>query len=611
MLFSCGSAINIWDIAQPIVPRTFSVSNGPVKSIDFNSKTGKAYFCTHSTKLFELDIEKEIITETNVDMEELCLVKLSPNGDTILLSDKRELVALYKIDNFPTIERIASHRAHKNKITAIAIPKNPDFFFAADEQGKISTYNIVTKKAALLPGWTSKYGSVKAMIYDPIYDNLIIATDIAIYIKSPYERSEAMKFPLQFPSPTGICISPKLPTVFGIGFENGHFSFVKKTDGAVIHTISQKGKIQSIDIDDHGEYVAISAEGDNNYLIQTKELKPTFVVPYTEHVILRLIPYMFTPSSGASSGRHRRSVRSTKVEESKTIKTVTTTITKETKAQQKEDAPTHDDEYGLLESSRRIIGSAKKPSSVRSSAYNPTTTPSSSTRQRRVEQEKAVDDLPKKELNNVEELEKNILLHPKTGSVQQIPEDSDDDDNEVITLPKRNVIRSSHEKQAKETEQPKASVMPKQQPTNKMLEIPKPNIPPKKEESPVNKQEPVKSPEPKKQTPNIRDTPPRMLNTTPTASTETFSVKKKTTQKPLQKVIISDSDSDDSSVMSDVPEGPLDNKGLLKHLTTFVNDKFDNMSQQMNTIYLDILCRMRNLEERVASIEKSIGGQKK
>lgn len=592
MLFSCGSAINIWDTASPAIPRTFTVEGGPVKSIDFNLKTNKAYFCTNSTKLFELDFEKGVVSEAETNMAEIQHVKMSSSGETILLSDKEKRVALYNIEKFPEIKRISTHKAHNSPITAIALSNRPGFFFAGDEKGKISIYDPDKGKPTLLPGWTSKNGSVKAMVYDSVFDNLIIATNLNIYIKYPYGKHQTedrklpdtLVFPLLHQNPTCICISPKLATVFGIGYENGVFQFVKKTDGTEVHSITEKGKIESIDIDENGEYVAIAASGDNNYLIQTTELKPTFTFPNVEPVILRLVPKLFTTTLGA---RMRKNQRLSKVEENHIITTTTTTtvIEKETEFSTQQ----------ANESARKFVpSSAKKTASsisVRTStrkSSNPSNEPIPNetpkqpflSRQRKIitkepEQASIPSVTPKKEEPIQEEV---LLLHP--GSSTNLIKDEDD-----IPIPKPNIKTKDH---------PDLTI-------NTKLED--------------SKESPSKAT--KKSTPKIEDTPPRVKASPFSSATSSLThlstaKSKETKQKPLQKVIISD-DSDDSSysTISDIPEGPIDNKELLKHLKSFVNDKFDNLGQQINTVYLDILCRMRGLEERIASIEKTIGTSKK
>ncbi|EAY20948.1 hypothetical protein TVAG_172050 [Trichomonas vaginalis G3] len=62
---------------------------------------------------------------------------------------------------------------------------------------------------------------------------------------------------------------------------------------------------------------------------------------------------------------------------------------------------------------------------------------------------------------------------------------------------------------------------------------------------------------------------------------------------------VSDSGSDDQNSKPEVAE-----------LKNFMRGCFENMSQQMNTIYMDLLCKLKNLDDRVSKIEKSLGTKK-
>lgn len=54
---------------------------------------------------------------------------------------------------------------------------------------------------------------------------------------------------------------------------------------------------------------------------------------------------------------------------------------------------------------------------------------------------------------------------------------------------------------------------------------------------------------------------------------------------------------------------PLDNKQMLTIMKGFVQTRFDSISQQFNSMYFDLLCRMKNIEDRANKIEKFVSSK--
>ncbi|OHT15474.1 hypothetical protein TRFO_14101 [Tritrichomonas foetus] len=569
MLFSADSCIRVWNQQTGSLIYTFDIGADKINDFAF-TRDGRslliASVTSQSKTIQTIDLYKDNSPEISTGTHEVSAIFCSSDGSRFACGSTDGTILAY---NTITHEKIFDFRVHRSRITSITFNPSSNDIIATDEVGKASFikcvggYKYVKKDGIkILPKWKSKFGSISEIDISPHQLILAIACKSGIYIYD-LAKMKINQSQIGFGSaPTNhVRFSPTNKDILIVSNEENKIFIYDMSAMAILNDpIELQANITSINFRNDGNTLAVALE---NTSIITLDIRDSSIIhEFRTDNTLATNVVSFQPVEVTDQPKFKQ--------------TVLSDAPKITKPNLSKNESTKPSDSGRKFPSQ---GEKKMPSFSRlSQSKNLKSQPKQSNIRQNI-QTKSDPQKTEKEDDKIDS--DGFLLKYETTDSEKVPSSST---SPRVTSPKETKAASP----VKSSSSPKTDfISPPSSPSKQKHE---PEQKQNEKKSPIKN---VSSPEPKPKLPQklVAHSPPKP----PQKSRLPESAPRVITQENIS--------FDDDLDLSNVPQ---DMRETVKAICHYFDDKLElhkeEMHQHLNTIHLDLLCRLKELESKIDSI---------
>lgn len=563
MLISADSCVRVWNQQNASLAYTFDVGVSKINDISF-TRDGRILLVGSDTDriqmidLYKIENPPELIVSKDKSQHPIKVTAIgcSSDGQKIGVGASSGVINVF---NANTHEKIYSNYVHRKQITSICFHPFKNSVIASDTNGKISFSNLDGGTPKMLPLWSSKTGQIYEFDSSPHKPLLAVAcrTGIIFYDLEKMKK-EATPVPKFTGYPTHIRFSPSDPNILAFSSNINEVYFFNLSSNSLSGPIVFEDNILSIDFRNDGVYLAISfaKTGITTIDVRDSSIQHKYCTENTNTTYV----VKFQPVDINEDPKFKQ-----------TIVTEAPKITKPTIQPSKSN-----------ESRKFQAPNDKKKTNTFSRVSQP---------------------------KNQKSQQKITKLNDKLDDLDTKLDNKDDDSLEDIEI--KQAIDANFDFDINEEK----DILPKKSPQNQNL-LPKPNADDHKDSvqskprlpSPLNKNKDApKSPKRNAGSPKEPTSPKQK---------HTFSQKQQQTNdrsSPLRPppqpslpsnaphIIQNDDESDDDDI--DLSKVPVESREIVKVICNYMKEMNETtkeeLHQHLNTIHLDLLCRIRELEDKI------------
>lgn len=263
MLISADSCVRVWNQQNTSLAYTFDVGVNKINDISF-TRDGRILFVASDTDriqvidLYKTENPPEIIVSKDKSKDSIKVTSIgcSTDGQKIGVGTSSGVINVF---NTITHEKIFSNYVHRKPITSICFDPSAKYVIASDTKGKMSYSSLNGGPPKMLPHWTSKCGEIFEFDSSPHRPILAVASSEGIIL---YNLEKMIKESPNLPKfgghPTHIRFSPKDPNVIAFSTSINEVYFFNMSSKSLSSPIVFEDNILSMDYQNRGVFLAIS-----------------------------------------------------------------------------------------------------------------------------------------------------------------------------------------------------------------------------------------------------------------------------------------------------------------------------------------------------------------
>ena len=288
MFVTGDSAVKIWEQSVSSPVHVFNLPLKQINDIKFSRDSRYILAGGDSNNLYISNLYKEEQKSVPVKHSQvITAISCSPSGEMFSCGNSSGLISVF---DFNSLKETYIHAAHRADITSVLFSPDSNCILGSDSKGKISIANINNDKPRLLPGWTSKYGSVShlALSFETKMMGIACGDTVRLY---DFNAGKVLS-PIQTTKVNKICFSPKTSKLMIVGTESGDIKFIDTTSLEIVNVQNFKSSITALDMNFDGYTIGVGSEKPELFTLDCRNMKNIFHFKTKEHVN----SFIFQPS---------------------------------------------------------------------------------------------------------------------------------------------------------------------------------------------------------------------------------------------------------------------------------------------------------------------------
>lgn len=572
MLISADSCVRVWNQQNTSLAYSFDVGVNKINDISF-TRDGRILLIASDTDriqlidMYKIENPPELIVTKDKSQAPIHVTAIgcSSDGQKIGVGSSSGVINVF---NTKTHEKIYSSYVHRKQISSICFHPFTNNVIASDSNGKISFSSLDGGTPKMLPHWTSKSGQIFEFDSSPHKPLLAVAcrTGIIFYDLEKMNK-ETPPIPKFTGYPTHIRFSPSDPNIIAFSSNINEVYFFNLSSKSLRSPIVFDDNILSMDFRNDGIYLAVSFANTGIVTIDVRDssIQHKYCTDNTSSSYV----VKFQPVDINEDPKFKQTL----VSEAPKITKPTIQPSKSSDSR-KFPAPIEKKKNNTFS---RVVQS-KNPKNPKS-------------QQKIAKLNDKIDDLnndiDKSNSDNYNENEKqsdNIEIEEKTDLLQKdsLQRPSSSSSHKDIIQQKPTSISSQKGSAPSKPNLPSPSnknIDEERSPTRKVGSPKEPSSPKQKHNLQLQRQQQT----------NAHSSPPRP---TPQPSIPTNA----------PQIIRQEDESDDEDDI-DLSKVPVESREMIKVICNYIKDinetTKEELHQHLNTIHLDILCRIREIEDKL------------
>ena len=282
MLFSGDSCIRVWNQSGSLL-YTFDIGVSRINCATFSRDGRNLIIGSESNSLQLIDLYKDNPPEISTGSHKPSALSCSSDGSRFAYGTTDGCIVGFKTISGAKWEKLYDYRVHKCQVNSIVFHPSLNWVIAGDESGKVSYINIhesqLKKSARQLPKWTSKNGPVHEIDISPhqLMVGIVCKTGFYTYSLENMDIIES-KIMLDDGIPTHIKFSPVDKSLVAISTTKNkvYFYSLNLDDNVVdddIPSVEFKNEIVSISFKHDGKLLAVAVKNAGISIVDVKNLK--------------------------------------------------------------------------------------------------------------------------------------------------------------------------------------------------------------------------------------------------------------------------------------------------------------------------------------------------